>query len=61
MDNNYEKMCVPLQMALAHNESAFRSFLNMDIPTQNEFIHKANATGSVAEINSLVNELAKKE
>lgn len=60
MDNNYEKMCVPLQMALAHNPSAFQRFLNMDIPSQNSFIHKANESGSVAEINNLVSDLGRK-
>jgi hypothetical protein len=60
MDNNYEKMCVHLQMALAHNPSAFQNFLNMDIPSQNSFIHKANTTESVAEINNLVLDLGRK-
>lgn len=60
MDNNYEKMCIPLQMALGHNPSAFKNLLNMDLPSQNSFIHKANSLGSVAEINDLVNELGQK-
>ncbi|MBQ8840559.1 MAG: hypothetical protein IJ004_04490 [Clostridia bacterium] len=61
MDNNYVKMCVPLQMALAHNACAFKEFLNMDIPSQNRFINQANTLGSVAEINYLVKELGKKK
>ncbi len=58
MENNVE-LPIKLQMALAHNEKAFSTFLRMDEAHQNEVVKNASKLESVREINNFVNSISR--
>ena len=58
METN-DKMPIEFQMALAHNDSALKSFLKMNDQQQNSIINEVKNLKTLREINLLVNNINK--
>lgn len=57
--DNYTGMPITFQMALAHNERAFREFLKMDEKAQNLIIEESKKQHNVRQMHIFVNSITK--
>lgn len=57
--DNYRGMPITFQMALAHNECAFKEFLKMDEKTQNMIIEESKKQKNVRQMHLFVNSITK--